>query len=332
MPPGPPPPPQRSTSPILIVILGGVLVVVLVIVAVVLVIGRLGDDGPETPPPPSGGGDTSEAGIGDTVSTGNLEYAVQFAEAVDISGESPSGEYVSVTVDVTNTSSSEWTYWSDEQNLYTVDGTTYGYDSGANTALGGSQYDDIAPNETATVNIVFDVPSAADVSHIGLSEETLGGDEVDVQLLNQVAASSGGSSDTDSDTDTSDEDMVPMGDTATRDPMEFVVTDFETDVSVSGANPSGEFVAVTVEVTNVGTVQRSFWSDEQNIYLEDGTAEGYAEDAHESYGGSWYDDVASGSMEEVTIVFDVPSASEVSHIGLSSETYGGDEVNVDLTS
>ncbi|QVQ52061.1 DUF4352 domain-containing protein [Spiractinospora alimapuensis] len=328
MPPGPPPPPQRSTSPILIVILGGVLVVVLVIVAIVLVIGRLGNDEPDPPPPPAGGGGSSEAGIGDTVSTGNLEYTVQFAEAVEVSGESPSGEYVAVTLDVTNTSSSEWTYWSDEQNLYTTDGSAHGYDTGANSALGGSQYDDIAPNETTTVSIVFDVPSAADVSHIGLSEETLGGDEVDVQLLDEVAELSGGSSD--SDADSSDEDLVAMGDTATRDPMEFVVTDFET-VDVSGATASGEFVAVTVEVTNIGTIQRSFWSDEQNIYLEDGTVQGYAEDAHESNGGSWYDDIGTGSTKEVTIVFDVPSASDVSHIGLSSETYGGNEVYVDLS-
>lgn len=329
MPPGPPPPPQRSTSPVLIVILGGVLVVVLVIVAIVLILGMRGgsSDGP-APPPPADQGDSEMPGIGETVSTGNLDYTVLYAETVDVEDNTPAGEYVAVTVDVTNTSNTTWDYWSDEQNLYTSDGEAHGYDSPAHEAYGTATREEIAAGETLTVDIVFDVPSAADVTHIGLSEETLGGNEVDVDLSGVITEAAGGDSGGDADTG----DMVPMGDTAFRDPFEMVVTDFETGVDIPGESPSGEFVVVHLEVTNTGGTERSFWADEQNIYLGDNSSAGYADAAHEANGGEWYDDVPSGETIETSIVFDVTDAADVSHIGLSAETFGGNEINVDLTS
>lgn len=329
MPPGPPPPPpQRSTSPILIVILGGVLVVVLVIVAIVLIFAVSNDDEPDPAPPPADGGGSDEmATIGETVSTGNLEYTVLYAETVDVGDNTPSGEYVAVTVDVTNTSDTEWSFWSDEQNIYTTDGAAQGYDSSAHEEYTTSTLESISPGDTLTADIVFDVTSSSDVSHIGLSEETLGGNEVEVDLSGQVTQGASG----ESDSSGSDGDLVPMGDTAYRDPFEMVVTDFETGVDIPGSTPSGEFVVLHLEVTNTGSSERSFWADEQTIYLNDGTSSGYASTPHEDNGGEWYDDVAPDETVETSIVFDVSSASDVDYVGLSAETFGDNEINVEVS-
>lgn len=183
--PGAPyPPPQRSSgATIAVVSIGGVVIVVLAVVALVLLLGSGGDDDRgDGPPPPAQGG---EAGIGDTVSRDRLDFTVTSVETnVEISGETPDeGEFVAVYIDVYNHSDADESFWSDEQVLYTLDGQSYNYASSAHSSY--SPHDTLEyvdPGDTMEAVVVFDIPDSSQLSHIGLSEETLGDNEVDVDL------------------------------------------------------------------------------------------------------------------------------------------------------
>jgi len=109
----------------------------------------------------------------------------------------------------------------------------------------------------------------------------------------------------------------------------YTITGTETTDEVEGYTPSGEYLIVHLDVAYAGT--DTFWRDEQHVYTSSGQAIEEDYDATRELGDSMWNDLPTdGSPVSVSIVFDVPSAGDITHIGLSSETYGGDEVEVEL--
>ena len=136
------------------------------------------------------------------------------------------------------------------------------------------------------------------------------------------------------DGDRENTEMPGMNEEVTHDGMVFTVTQVETDVSsVEGARPVDEYVIVHIDVaSDTGSIE-TFWTDEQHVYTLDGSQ------VSEDYDATWdldssghsHDLAANGTPESLQIAFDVPDGDELSHIGLSTQTLGGNEVEVDLT-
>ena len=204
---GPPPPPggvppgdparPEPSSPWLWIGLGcGGLFVIGVVLALLLVFvfARDDDDGGDASAPAGGGtGLGREArsnpelpGIGERVEHAGLRFTVTGVEAGHqrLQGFIPVGEFVVVYVEVSPTDNDHTGFWRDEQNLYTYEGARIEEHFDATWAHGGE--DDmlitLAPGQTHETSIVFDVDDPTEISHIGLSARTHGGDEVDVDV------------------------------------------------------------------------------------------------------------------------------------------------------
>ncbi|MET9712405.1 DUF4352 domain-containing protein [Nocardiopsis alba] len=131
----------------------------------------------------------------------------------------------------------------------------------------------------------------------------------------------------------SNPDLPAAGEPVEHEDLRYTVTRIETGVTdVSGITPNGQFVVVTVQVESLDESAFTFWRDEQHLYTYSGEAieEHYtATDAYDNEPMSVVLNV--GEPVEATIVFDVDDPSEISTMGLSGETYGGNEVEVDMT-
>ncbi len=120
-----------------------------------------------------------------------------------------------------------------------------------------------------------------------------------------------------------------MNDTVEHDGILFTVTDTEVTDEIGDHSPLGEYLIVHIDVANAGVDE--FWRDEQHVYTSSG------ERVEEDYGATlklkspiWQDLPVDGTPVGVSIAFDVESASDVSHIGLSSRFRGGNEIKVAL--
>ena len=132
----------------------------------------------------------------------------------------------------------------------------------------------------------------------------------------------------------SNPELPGVGEPVEHRGLRLTVTDIETGhESLHGFVPIGEFVVVYVEVEPIQDAHTGFWRDEQNLYTYDGTRVQEHFDATWAHGGE--DDMlimlSPEQKHRTSIVFDVDDPAEVSHIGLSTQTNGGDEVNVDVT-
>lgn len=132
----------------------------------------------------------------------------------------------------------------------------------------------------------------------------------------------------------SNPDMPGLGEQVEHNGMLFTIVEVETGVSeVEYYTPVHEYVVMHIEVEPAGTDDIEFWRDEQHLYTYSGR------EISEDYGATMsYDesvpigvDIAPGESVVVAIVFDVEDPSEISHMGLSAEFLGGDEVDVDVT-
>ncbi|MBR8743610.1 DUF4352 domain-containing protein, partial [Nocardiopsis sp. MG754419] len=131
----------------------------------------------------------------------------------------------------------------------------------------------------------------------------------------------------------SNPEMPGLGETVEHDGLNFTVVEVETGVGQVGRYaPDGEHVVVWVEVSPAGSDQGTFWRDEQHLYTYDGEAiqEDY-EATGEHSEDSMYIDVGAGESRVTSIVFDVEDPAEISYMGLSSRTLGGNEIEVDVT-
>lgn len=131
----------------------------------------------------------------------------------------------------------------------------------------------------------------------------------------------------------SNPDMPGLGEQVEHNDMLFTIVEVETGLSeVAYLTPAYEYVVMHVEVEPAGTDDIEFWRDEQHLYTYSGRE--IAEDYTATLS---YDDVpidvtlSPGESAVVAIVFDVEDPSDISHMGLSAEYLGGDEVNVDVT-
>lgn len=132
----------------------------------------------------------------------------------------------------------------------------------------------------------------------------------------------------------SNPDLPGVGEPVEHEGLRLTVTDVETGhEGLHGFDPVGEFVVVYVEVAPTSSDYTSFWRDEQNLYTYDGVRVEEHFDATWAHGGE--DDMlimlSAGRTHETSIVFDVDDPAEISHMGLSARTNGGNEVNVDVT-
>ncbi|MFC9940269.1 hypothetical protein [Nocardiopsis alba] len=131
----------------------------------------------------------------------------------------------------------------------------------------------------------------------------------------------------------SNPDLPGFNEPVEHEDIRYTVTDIETGVTdVAGITPSGQFVVVTLEVESLDSLAFFFWRDEQHLYTYSGEAIEEHYEATGSYDGEPMSvDLEVGEPVEVSIVFDVDDPSEISTMGLSGETYGGNEVEVDMT-
>ncbi|MFD6953412.1 MULTISPECIES: hypothetical protein [unclassified Nocardiopsis] len=190
-PPGFPPPPgprgPGNASPWLLVGLGCGGLFVIGLVLVVLIAFVLDDRGEDTGGGSAGGGTSTPTtadtpDVNEAVEHEGILFTVTGTEVTDeINGHRPRGEYLIVHVDVADAGTGE--FWRDEQHVYTSSGERVGEDYGATLELGSPIWQDLpADGSPVGVSIAFDVESAADVSHIGLSSRFRGGNEVAVDL------------------------------------------------------------------------------------------------------------------------------------------------------
>lgn len=150
----------------------------------------------------------------------------------------------------------------------------------------------------------------------------------------------GGSGSAGADTDSglgneprSNPDMPGIGETVEHDGLRFTITQIESGLTEAGSHtPVGEYVVVWIELEPAGSDADDFWRDEQHLYTYDG------QEIEEDYEATWdytedsmLIDLEPGESYETAIVFDVDDPSQISHMGLSAETLGGNEVEVDVT-
>ncbi|MFW6640077.1 hypothetical protein ACOALZ_08525 [Nocardiopsis algeriensis] len=121
------------------------------------------------------------------------------------------------------------------------------------------------------------------------------------------------------------------GDTVSHEGMYFRVARTEVLSRIDGLVPGGEFLVVHLDVAGTGPDQQ-FWRDEQHVYTHAGVPVEEDPEATGRLGGPmWVTLPANGRAVRTTVAFDVPSAEEISHIGLSARRRGGGETVVPLT-
>lgn len=121
-----------------------------------------------------------------------------------------------------------------------------------------------------------------------------------------------------------------IGEEVEHDGMYFTVTDVEPHLTqIDGDRPSGEYVIVHIDVSAVNGTDL-FWADEQHVYTS--TGEQIEEDYFVTQGlnNGMGIDVDSNSVTSVQIAFDVPDSNDLEYIGLSTQTFGGNEVDIAL--
>lgn len=160
--------------------------------AAVVVFGALAGSGADDTDSGASGDGTvatqeAAAGIGDTVSDGNFDFTVDEVESLgtsvgdDIFGETAQGEYVGVTVTVTNTGDEPQSWFDDNQTLI-IDGKEYAADSMATLTVNSEGfYEEINPGNSMTITLVYDVPAGSAPSAIELHDSAFSGG-VTVQL------------------------------------------------------------------------------------------------------------------------------------------------------
>ncbi|OLT24213.1 hypothetical protein BJF83_06935 [Nocardiopsis sp. CNR-923] len=134
----------------------------------------------------------------------------------------------------------------------------------------------------------------------------------------------------DSEIDTSD--MWTIGSEFEHAGLTYVITGTDVVHELQGHTPTGEYLVVEIDVADAEGAASWFWMDEQHVYEADGTQ--YEEDydlTRQLNANSAYVVLGDeGEFSSVTIAFDVPDAGAITHMGVSSETYGGDETHVSL--
>lgn len=113
--------------------------------------------------------------------------------------------------------------------------------------------------------------------------------------------------------------------------FEFTVTKVEQGSTEVGSGWSqktaqGEFVIITVKVTNTGKAQRTFWNDEQ-VLIDDQdrrfTATPGAHRLFPNNGDSLGDDLNPGFAIERIILFDVPAGTPSVTLELHDSPFSG---------
>ncbi|WP_017583093.1 DUF4352 domain-containing protein [Nocardiopsis valliformis] len=132
----------------------------------------------------------------------------------------------------------------------------------------------------------------------------------------------------------SNPDMPGLDEQVEHAGMLFTIVEVETGVtSVEYHSPRNEYVVMHVEVEPAGSQDVEFWRDEQHLYTYSGRQipEDYNATRDHEDGVPLGVEISPGEPQVVTIVFDVRDPSEISHMGLSAEFLGGNEVYVDVT-
>ncbi|WP_157982537.1 DUF4352 domain-containing protein [Nocardiopsis sp. FIRDI 009] len=127
-------------------------------------------------------------------------------------------------------------------------------------------------------------------------------------------------------------DMETVGSEFEYDGMSFTVTGVDVVDELNGTEADGEFLVVEIDVADAsGTGANWFWMDEQHVYEADGTQYEEAYDLTQEINGDVYQVLdPGGAVSGVTIAFDVPDADDITYLGLSTQTYGGNETYVSL--
>jgi hypothetical protein len=144
----------------------------------------------------------------------------------------------------------------------------------------------------------------------------------------------GGTSSGLGDEERSNPDMPGLGEQVEHAGMLFTIVEVETGVpSVEYHTPVHEYVVMHVEVEPAGSEAVEFWRDEQHLYTYSGRQipEDYNATRDHEEGVPVGVEISPGEPRVVTIVFDVRDPSEISHMGLSAEFLGGNEVYLDVT-
>lgn len=144
----------------------------------------------------------------------------------------------------------------------------------------------------------------------------------------------GGTSSGLGDEERSNPDMPGLGEQVEHEGMLFTIVEVETGVpSVGYHSPVHEYVVMHVEVAPAGSGAVEFWRDEQHLYTYSGRQipEDYTATRDHEHGVPMGVEIFPGESRVVTVVFDVQDPSEISHMGLSAEFLGGNEVYVDVT-
>ncbi len=151
--------------------------------AAVIVFGAITSGGEESTDTGSGTVATqdADAGVGDAVRDGNFEFTVDGVESLGDTvgdqyfGETAQGEYIGVTVTVTNIGDEAQAWFDDNQTLI-IDGKEYNADSMATILINDDGfYEEINPGNTMTITLVYDVPAGSSPSAIELHDSAFSG-------------------------------------------------------------------------------------------------------------------------------------------------------------
>jgi hypothetical protein len=98
--------------------------------------------------------------------------------------------------------------------------------------------------------------------------------------------------------------------------------------SMFAEEPSGQWVVVELEATNISSAPSYFVSDDQ--VLMDASGSMYSYDVMSSEGIDMLDQVNPGGSVAGQLAFDVPEDTEISHMIVNGETFLDDGVRVNL--
>ncbi|MFC0316155.1 DUF4352 domain-containing protein [Gordonia phosphorivorans] len=192
--PPPPPPPEKKSRKWLWILLG--IVALIVIVAVATSGGETANDSTDSSSSTSGdagkGNDKGKtAGLNTAVRDGKFEFTVTGVESgLSEVGDNPyltekaQGQFVVVSLTVSNTSDKPQSFSPSEQKLKDSQGRTFESDSSAQIALGDTDiavWDSINPGNSVNVKLVFDMPKGATAQSLEL-HDSMFSDGVTVNL------------------------------------------------------------------------------------------------------------------------------------------------------
>lgn len=192
-PPAPPPPVKKSRKWLWIVL--GVLVVIGIIIGATSG-GETAEDSADSSSSTSENGNKSDdkgktAGLNTPVRDGKFEFTVTGVESgLSEVGDNPylteqaQGQFVVVTLTVSNTGDKPQSFSPSEQKLKDSQGRTFESDSTAQIALGDTDiavWDSINPGNSVDVKLVFDMPKDATAQSLEL-HDSMFSDGVTVNL------------------------------------------------------------------------------------------------------------------------------------------------------